>query len=154
MFFFACKSIQWLKYKLSLGFFSTVAREMSILGIDWWKKRLWLAYVTWKSSVIFPLWSLDNNANVLYDLAHIVAQHQIKIIVVWYPSQESFITRSIDRFIKDISFVIDPDIVIHKENEDYTSVQAGVVVGNFKKNAAEDTVVAGIILEKYLSKKK
>lgn len=140
------------KYVSSLGFFSTVAREMSILGIDWGKKRLWLAYVTWKSSVIFPLGSLDNNANALYDLAHIIAQHQITSIVIWYPSQESFVTRSIDKFIKDISFVIDPTIVIHKENEDYTSVQAGVVVGNFKKTAAEDTVVAGIILEKYLDK--
>ncbi len=139
---------------LSLGFFSTVAREMSILGIDWGKKRLWLAYVTWKTNVIFPLGSLDNNANMLYDLAHIVAQHQIKTIVIWYPSQQSFVQRSIDTFIKNLGFVIDPEIVIHKENEDYTSVQAGVIVGNFKKTAAEDTVVAGIILDKYMSKNK
>lgn len=125
---------------------------MSILGIDWWKKRLWLAYVTWKSDIIFPLWSLDNNTNMLFDLAHIIAQHQIKKIVVWYPSQVSFVTRSIDAFIKNVSFVIDPDIIIEKENEDYTSVQAGVLVWDFKKTAAEDTVVAGIILEKYMKR--
>lgn len=137
---------------LSLGFFSTVAREMSILWIDWGKKRLWLAYVTVKSSVIFPLWSLDNNTTVLYDLAHIIAQHQIKTIVIWYPSQQSFVQKSIDTFIKNLTFVIDPDIVIYKENEDYTSVQAGAVLWEFKKTAAEDTVVAGIILEKYLER--
>ena len=89
---------------------------------------------------------------MLYDLAHIVAQHNITKIVVGYPSQESFVRKSIDAFIKDLSFVINPDIVIERENEDYTSVQAGVVVGNFKKTAAEDTVVAGIILEKYMER--
>jgi RNase H-fold protein (predicted Holliday junction resolvase) len=123
---------------------------MTILGIDRWKKRLWLAYTTSKSSIIFPLWSLDNNENVLYDLAHIVVKHQIDTVVVWYPSQTSFVTKWIDSFIKNLWFVIDPSIVIHKENEDYSSIEAGVILWNFKKTAAEDTVAAGIIVEKFI----
>lgn len=90
---------------------------------------------------------------MLYDLAHIVAQHKITTIVVWYPSQTSFVSKSIDKFITDLLFIIDPSIVIHKENEDYSSVEAWAVLGNFKKSAAEDTLAAGIILEKFLKKR-
>lgn len=89
---------------------------------------------------------------MLYDLAHLIAQHKIDTIVVWYPWQVSFVSRSIDTFIKNLSFVIDPTIVIHKENEDYSSVQAGATLWDFKKTAAEDTLAAGIILEKFLKK--
>jgi RNase H-fold protein (predicted Holliday junction resolvase) len=125
---------------------------MTILGIDRWKKRLWLVYTTWKSSIIFPLWSLDNNTNVLYDVAHIVVKHHIDTIVVWYPSQASFVTKSIDSFIKNLWFVIDPSIVIHKENEDYSSIEAGALLWDFKKTAAEDTIAAGIILGKFIAR--
>ena len=39
---------------------------------------------------------------------------------------------------------------ISKINEDYSSVEAGEIVSNFKKNAAEDTVSAMLILERWL----
>lgn len=120
------------------------------MSIDWGKKRIWIAYVTTSSSVIFPIWSLDNNADMLYGLAHIVAEHKINTIIVWYPSQQSFVTKSIDTFIKNLSFVIDPEIVIKKVNEDYSSVQAGAQLWNFKKTAAEDTLAAAVLLENYI----
>lgn len=120
------------------------------MSIDWGKKRIWIAYVTTSSSIIFPVWSLDNNADMLYGLAHIVTEHKINTIIVWYPSQQSFVTKSIDTFIKNLSFVIDPEIVIKKVNEDYSSVQAGAQLGNFKKTAAEDTLAAAVLLENYI----
>ena len=46
--------------------------------------------------------------------------------------------------------MIDTDkISIETIEEDYTSVQAGEIVSNFKKNVAEDTVSAMLILERW-----
>lgn len=122
---------------------------MSIISIDRGKKRLWIAYTT-DASIIFPLWSLDNDQNVLYWLAHIIAEHKATIIVVGYPSQQSYVQKSIDTFIKELSYVIDPTCTIVKENEDYTSVQAGELLWTYKKTAAEDSLAAAKILENYL----
>ena len=127
---------------------------MSILAIDRWKKRLWLAYAKEWSDIIFPIWWLDNTQDVLFSLAHLIVQHNASIVVVGYPSQVSYVQRSIDAFIKQLSFVISPDIQIVKTNEDYTSVLAWAQLENFKKTAAEDSLAAVKILESYMEHKK
>jgi len=48
-----------------------------------------------------------------------------------------------------MSFAIDPEIVIEYVDEDYTSVQAGELVSQFKKNASTDTVSAMLILDRW-----
>jgi RNase H-fold protein (predicted Holliday junction resolvase) len=40
------------------------------------------------------------------------------------------------------------DIKIELMDEDYTSVQSGEIVSNFKKNVAEDTISAMLILQR------
>jgi hypothetical protein len=48
-----------------------------------------------------------------------------------------------------LGYIIDKkNITIEKVEEDYTSVQSGEIVSNFKKNVAEDTVSAMLILER------
>ena len=125
---------------------------MSIIAIDRWRRRLWIAYTRGVDGIIFPIGSLDNDANCIYWLAHIVAQHQWELIIVWYPSQEEKIQKAIDKFITQLQYVISPDCKIEKVNEDYSSVQAGAVLGNFRKNPAEDTLAAAKILEEYQEK--
>ncbi len=91
---------------------------------------------------------------MLFSLAHLIVQHNATVVVVGYPSQVSYVQRSIDAFIKQLSFVISPDIQIVKTNEDYTSVLAWAQIWNFKKTAAEDSLAAVKILEAYLDHKK
>jgi len=53
-----------------------------------------------------------------------------------------------------LEYIIDKkEITVEKVNEDYTSVQSGEIVSNFKKNVAEDTVSAMIILERWRNDK-
>lgn len=124
---------------------------MSILAIDRWKKRLGLAYTSGKHGVIFPIGSVDNKPDMFYDIAHIVAQHNPKVLLVGMPSQESYVTKKIQKFIHDLKFFISPDINIVPWNEDYTSVQASERLGTYKKTAAEDTLAAAIMIETYMA---
>lgn len=124
---------------------------MSILAIDWWRKRLWIAYSSRNNAIVFPIGSLDNNSDLFYTLAHIIVQHNISHIIVWCPSEPSAITKKIDTFVTQLKIFISPDIPIEKVNEDYTSVQAGERLWQFTKTAAEDTVAAVIMLETYLA---
>ena len=51
--------------------------------------------------------------------------------------------------MKHLEYIIDTKrIPIDLVNEDYTSVQSWDIISNFKKNVAEDTVSAMIILER------
>lgn len=124
----------------------------NILAIDWWKKRLWLAYNKASVGVIFPIWSLDNDTVVLYNIAHIVAQYDIEKILVWSPSNQEDVQRIIEGFIKQLSFVVPQECFIEKVNEDFSSVQANARLQTYKKTAAEDSLAAVFILEEYLKK--
>lgn len=127
---------------------------MSIVSIDRWRKRLWIAYTRSVDSIIFPIGSVDNDKDCIYALAHIVAERQADLIIVWYPSKEERIKKYIDEFIKQLQYVVSPDCKIQRVNEDYSSVQAGVVLWNFNKTAAEDTLAAAKILEEYIKEVK
>jgi RNase H-fold protein (predicted Holliday junction resolvase) len=65
-------------------------------------------------------------------LAHIIAERQVHLA-----------------FIRDLAFVIPPECKTIKINEDYSSVQAGAKLGNYKKTAAEDSMAAVYIMQEY-----
>jgi RNase H-fold protein (predicted Holliday junction resolvase) len=48
-----------------------------------------------------------------------------------------------------LTYVISPDIAIEYVDEDYSSVQAGEIVSDFKKTVASDTVSAMLLLERW-----
>lgn len=102
--------------------------------------------------MIFPLWSVDNTPDTLYTIAHFTVQHKATRILIWYPRQESAVQKSIDSFVKQLSFVIDPQCVIEKVNEDYSSIQANALTGNYKKTAEEDSLAAMFLLEEWKKK--
>jgi RNase H-fold protein (predicted Holliday junction resolvase) len=112
------------------------------MSIDRWRKRIGLAYKRHDSDIIFPIWSVDNNQDMLYTIAHKVVEHRIDKIIVGYPTQRSHVQRGIDSFIKELWFVIDPLISIERVNEDYSSVIAWGELQNYKKTAAEDALAA------------
>jgi RNase H-fold protein (predicted Holliday junction resolvase) len=122
---------------------------MSLLAIDRGRKYIGLAGASDTHSIIFPLWTLENAPESLFSLAHIVAERKICLVIVGYPSKQQDIQKKIDTFIRDLSFVIPEECKITKVNEDYSSVQAGAKLGNYKKTAAEDSMAAVYIMEEY-----
>jgi RNase H-fold protein (predicted Holliday junction resolvase) len=50
--------------------------------------------------------------------------------------------------VKSLTYVISSDIAIEYVDEDYSSVQAGEIVSDFKKTVASDTVSAMLLLER------
>lgn len=126
-----------------------IVKTQNVLGIDRWSKYIWLAYgIIWQS-VFFPIWYLLNDQMIYFNIADIIQRQYIKKIVIWRPSKQKDIQDKIENFIKSLGYIIDKrNITIEKVEEDYTSVQSGEIVSNFKKNVAEDTVSAMLILER------
>lgn len=97
-----------------------------------------------------PLGYLDNTSSAIFQLADMVIRANIIKVVIGYPKRQKNIQQKIDKFIKDFQMVIDPIIPFERVDEDYTSVQAGAKIANYKKNVAEDTLSAMIILDRRL----
>lgn len=84
-----------------------------------------------------------------FSLSEIIFKHHVATIVIGMPARQKDIQDKIQAFIKSLETIIDTEkVVIHTVDEDYTSVQAWEIVSNFKKNVAEDTVSAMLILER------
>lgn len=87
---------------------------------------------------------------IYFNLWDIIHRHNIRKIVLWFPHKQKDTQEKILDFIKHLELMIDTEkISIETIEEDYTSVQAGEIVSNFKKNVAEDTVSAMLILERW-----
>lgn len=125
-------------------------RKMTnILGIDRWSKYIGLAYMTLENRIPMPIWYILNDHMTMSSLADVVARYHIQAIAVGYPQKQKDIQAKIDAFVKSLSYVISADIGVEYIDEDYSSVQAGEIVSDFKKNAASDTVSAMLILERW-----
>jgi len=121
------------------------------LWIDRWSKYIWLAYTPLNSDteVIFPVWYLMNDQMIYFNIWDIIQRHHIRKIVLWRPRTQEDVQKKIKDFMKHLEYIIDTKkIPIDLINEDYTSVQSWDIISNFKKNVAEDTVSAMIILER------
>lgn len=121
----------------------------NVLWIDRWSKYIWLAYAPLNQNICFPIWYLLNDQMVYFNISDIIHRQNIRKIVIWQPGKQKDIQEKIEKFIKSLKYIIDSKkISIETINEDYTSVQSWEIVSNFKKNVAEDTVSAMIILER------
>jgi RNase H-fold protein (predicted Holliday junction resolvase) len=121
----------------------------NVLGIDRGSKYIWLAYGPFDQEVIFPIGYLMNDEMIYFNIWDVIQRHHIRKIVLWRPRTQEEIQKKIKNFMKQLEYIIDTKkINIELINEDYTSVQSWDIVSNFKKNVAEDTVSAMIILER------
>ncbi len=122
-----------------------------ILGIDRGTKYIWLAYALPGSEVIFPIGYILNDKMMYFNIAGIIEKHNIGKIMLGRPAKQKDIQEKITTFMKSLNYIIENrEIEIQLVEEDYTTVQSGDVVSNFKKNAATDTVSAMLILERGL----
>jgi len=117
-----------------------------ILWIDYGTKYIWLAKKD--NNFIIPIWYINNDGSLIFNLADIVEKHKISSIVIWRPKRQKDMQERIDRFIKEFK-VVYPNFKIQKVDEDYTSVEASATTWTFSKDKwREDTVAAMKILER------
>jgi len=136
-------------------------KQKSILGIDRGTKYIGLAYALQWSSVIFPIGYILNDKMMYFNIAGIIEKHNVGKIMLGRPDKQKDIQAKIQAFMKSLGYIIENrEIEIQLVNEDYTSVQSGDIISttandmwlkaDFKKNAAEDTISAMVILERGL----
>lgn len=130
-------------------------KQKSILGIDRGTKYIGLAYALPWSDVVFPIGYILNDKMMYFNIAGIIEKHNVGKIMLWRPSKQKDIQKKIQYFMKSLGYIIEHrEIEIQLVEEDYTSVQSWEITSNFKKNAAEDTVSAMLILERWLKDNK
>jgi RNase H-fold protein (predicted Holliday junction resolvase) len=75
--------------------------------------------------------------------------------VIGRPAKQKDIQEKISKFMQWLSYTIESNKVnIDTIEEDYTSIESGEILSNFKKNVGEDTVSAMKILERRFDKQK
>lgn len=126
-------------------------KQKTILGIDRGTRYIGLAYALEGSDIVFPIGYILNDKMMYFNIAGIIEKHNVKKIMIGRPSKQKDIQEKIQAFMKSLNYIIENrEIEIQTVEEDYTSVQSGEIMSNFKKNAAEDTVSAMLILERGL----
>ena len=129
--------------------------EPAILGIDRWSKYIGLAYAHESNNIIFPVGYMINDQMIYFHIADLIQRYHVKTIVIWRPSKQKDVQEKITKFMMSLNYIIEKDeITIETIEEDYTSVESGEIVSNFKKNETTDTISAMLILERRKNKKK
>ena len=126
------------------------------LGIDRGTKYIGLAYTPiGDSQIIYPIGYVMNDAMTYYYIADLIQRYHIRKIVLWWPSKQKDIQEHITKFMTSLNYIIENQrIEIETVDDDFTSVQSGEIVSDFKKNATTDTISAMLILERRKSQKK
>ena len=120
------------------------------LGIDRGSKYIGLAYTPIENSdIIFPIGYIMNDEMTYYYIADIIQRYHIRKIILGRPSKQKDIQEKISKFMASLNYIIENQrIEILTVEEDYTSVQSGEIISDFKKNATTDTISAMLILER------
>ena len=125
-------------------------KQTSVLAIDRGSKYIGLAHMNKQDKMIFPVWYILNDSMTYFSIADLIQRYTVKTIVLGWPAKQKDIQAKIEKFMEWLGYIVETkDIEIEKVEEDYTSVQAGEVVSNFKKNATSDTISAMVILERW-----
>lgn len=121
------------------------------LWIDWGSKYIGLAYTPlYNSDIVFPVGYVMNDAMTYYYIADLIQRYHIRKIVLWWPTKQKDIQEKITQFMQSLNYIIENQrIEIETIDEDFTSVQSGEIVSDFKKNATTDTISAMLILERW-----
>lgn len=121
------------------------------LWIDRWSKYIGLAYTPVENSdIVFPIGYIMNDEMTYYYIADLIQRYHIRKIVLGRPSRQKDIQEKISKFMQSLNYIIENHrIEILTVEEDYTSVQSGEIISDFKKNATTDTISAMLILERW-----
>ena len=104
---------------------------------------------------MYPIGYVMNDAMTYYYIADLIQRYHIRKIVLGWPSKQKDIQEYITKFMTSLNYIIENQrIDIETVDEDFTSVQSGEIVSDFKKNATTDTISAMLILERWKQQKK
>jgi putative Holliday junction resolvase len=126
----------------------------NLLALDVGEKRIGMAMADTAVRIAVPFGWLEHTETILTDLAEVLLRHEIDVIVVGYPRNQSGEstkqTAYVEEFVKTIA-ELDIDAEIVYQDESLTSVQAEARLGTRIKNKGEiDAEAASIILQDYL----
>ena len=126
----------------------------NLLALDVGEKRIGMAMADTAVRIAVPFGWLEHTETILTDLAEVLLRHEIALIVVGYPRNQSGEptkqTAYVEEFVKTIA-ELDIDAEIVYQDESLTSVQAEARLGTRIKNKGEiDAEAASIILQDYL----
>ena len=126
----------------------------NLLALDVGEKRIGMAMADTAVRIAVPFGWLEHTETILTDLAEVLLRHEIDVIVVGYPRNQSGEptkqTAYVEEFVKTIA-ELDIDAEIVYQDESLTSVQAEARLGTRIKNNGEiDAEAASIILLDYL----
>jgi putative Holliday junction resolvase len=126
----------------------------NLLALDIGEKRIGMAMADTAVRIAVPFGWLEHTETILTDLAEVLLRHEIDVIVVGYPRNQSGEptkqTAYVEEFVKTIA-ELDIDAEIVYQDESLTSVQAEARLGTRIKNKGEiDAEAASIILQDYL----
>ena len=129
----------------------------NLLALDVGEKRIGVAMADTAVRIAVPFGWLENDDNILTDIAELLIRHDIRVIVVGYPRNQSGEptkqTEYVEKFVDKIA-ELDIDAEIVYQDESLTSVQAEARLGNNIKAKGEiDAEAASIILQDYLEEK-
>lgn len=129
----------------------------NIIALDVGEKRIGLAMADTTVRIAVPFGWLANGETIMTDLAELLLRHNIRIIVVGYPRNQSGETtqqtKYVEGFVEKVSD-LDIDAEIVYQDESLTSVQAEERLGSRIKDKGEiDAEAASIILQDYLEEK-
>ena len=126
----------------------------NLLALDVGEKRIGMAMADTAVRIAVSFGWLEHTETILTDLAEVLLRHEIDVIVVGYPRNQSGEptkqTAYVEEFVKTIA-ELDIDAEIVYQDESLTSVQAEARLGTRIKNKGEiDAEAASIILQDYL----
>ena len=126
----------------------------NLLALDVGEKRIGMAMADTAVRIAVPFGWLEHTETILTDLAEVLLRHEIDVIVVGYPRNQSGEptkqTAYVEEFVKTIA-ELDIDAEIVYQDESLTSVQAEARLGTRIQNKGEiDAEAASIILQDYL----
>lgn len=121
------------------------------LGIDRGSKYIGLAYTPLQGAdIVFPIGYVMNDQMTYYYIADLIQRYHIRKIILGWPKKQKDIQEKISKFMESLNYIIEnQQIVIETVDEDFTSVESGEIVSDFKKNATTDTISAMLILERW-----
>lgn len=129
-------------------------KAKNFLALDVGKKRIGLAMADSQVRIAVPFGWVANDERIMEELAEIMLRHDISLVVVGYPRNQSGEPTQQTEFVVD--FVrrlgqLDIDAEIAYQDESLTSVQAEQrLAGKVKDKGDIDAEAASIILQDYL----
>lgn len=96
-----------------------------------------------------PVWSLENDPGLLFNLGSLLEQHKIHTIVIWFPKQHEVTQTLINLLIAQLK-AINNRLEIKKVDEEYSTILAQAQMWSFDRDSIDDTVAAMHILDYYL----